>query len=116
MLTLTHIHGRSVASRKAMMDRQNTMVIGSYMNNDNSKGNQESDQNRNTSGSNVKSTRGLRGLCRSWTVGRSLGAFACMIYLVWMTTGVLFYHYFNDFEFSTAFYYAIEAGMSIGTD
>jgi hypothetical protein len=36
------------------------------------------------------------------------------LYSLWILIGVIYYKYIEDWTFSTAFFYAIEAGLSIG--
>ena len=47
-------------------------------------------------------------------LGNSLGFISIGIYFLWLLIGAIFYHYYNDFTWPTALYYAIEAGLSIG--
>ena len=32
----------------------------------------------------------------------------------WLITGVVFYHYYNEWTWATSFYYALEVGFSVG--
>ncbi len=38
----------------------------------------------------------------------------CFIYGLWILTGILWYQYYNNWTMGTAFYYTMEAGLSIG--
>jgi hypothetical protein len=37
-----------------------------------------------------------------------------LIYVCWMFVGTLFYYFYDEWRIATAFYYAMEAGLSIG--
>ena len=39
---------------------------------------------------------------------------AIAVVFVWLLTGTAFYHFKDDFRWSMAFYYAVQAGLSIG--
>ena len=36
------------------------------------------------------------------------------VYVTWIVVGILWYRYFDGFTFATAYYYTVEAGLSIG--
>lgn len=44
----------------------------------------------------------------------TLIAFSSGIYFAWICLGVIFYKYYDHFDTSTAFYYSLDAGLSIG--
>lgn len=58
----------------------------------------------------------------SWFSFRKIGrfmltnvyAFVFLTYSLWTLLGILFYKYYDNFTTSTAYYYAMEAGLSIG--
>ena len=49
-----------------------------------------------------------------WLGNSSIINIAGMIYFIWVWVGIIFYKYHNNWTISTAYYYVIDAGLSIG--
>ena len=49
-----------------------------------------------------------------WLGNSSIINIAGMIYFCWVWIGIIFYKYHNNWTMSTAYYYVIDAGLSIG--
>ncbi len=48
------------------------------------------------------------------SVLRSAPTIALFVYFVWVWVGILWYMYYNDWTMGTSYFYALEAGLSIG--
>ncbi len=81
----------------------------------------ESESSRNGRPPPDSVTNGLRVLKKkksrnfpSHLVRRSLSTYAIVVYFFWVWIGIAFYMLKNNWDLGTAYYYSVEAGLSVG--